>query len=71
MKLPKETPEEEQNEYYGPIDGICLEDYIETYKKLLDCFCLKKYRHDEVIYVERMYPRIRLCKDCYNRIKSA
>ena len=57
MKLPKETSEEEQNEYYGPIDGICPEDYIQTYKELLDCFCLKNYQHDEIIFVERMYPR--------------
>lgn len=37
MRLQEEIPEEKQNEYYRPIDGICPEEHIEIYKILLNC----------------------------------
>ena len=61
MKLPVEGREEEEDlEYYGPIDGILPHDHPEAYYELLTMYCIIKN-------VIRIYTcdELRVCTNCY------
>jgi len=65
MKLPYETRKEEEEEYYGPIDGVRPEDHLENYQGLSKCFCLGLANNVGIIYVSILQYKLRLCIACY------
>jgi len=66
MKLLFElTKEEEEEEYYGPIDGVRPEDHLEAYRSLNKCFCLTLANNVGLIYVSILEYKLRLCTACY------
>lgn len=68
MMLPEDS--EGQNEFYGPIDGVLPQDHTDTYKDLLNSYCLRAISTTEKIYREDMLPRRRLCENCYIELDS-
>jgi len=65
MKLPFELSKEEEEEYYGPIDGVRPEDHPEAYQNLRKCFCLTLANNVELVYISILEYRLRLCVTCY------
>jgi len=70
MKLPYEIEKEEEEEYYGPIDGIRPEDHLEYYQGLSKCFCLGLANNVGIIYVSILEYKLRLCIACYMKIRQ-
>lgn len=54
-----------KDEFYGPIDGVLPQDHMETYKDILNSYCLRAISHQDKIFIEETRPRRRLCEDCY------
>jgi len=51
MKLPYKLGKEEEEEFYGSIDGVRPEKHLETYQGLSKCFCLSLANNIDLIYV--------------------
>ncbi|XP_011859467.1 PREDICTED: uncharacterized protein LOC105556962 [Vollenhovia emeryi] len=64
MRPPSRSVEED-NEYYGPIDGARPQDHSDTYWMLLQSSCLQKIVN-EPIYVSKFYSWVKLCEVCYS-----
>lgn len=66
MKAPimDERSQKEQDEYYGPIDGVRPLDWPETYLVLNISKCMKNVGQ-RIIFVKNRYPWKRLCENCY------
>ena len=66
MKLPVEGREEEEDlEYYGPIDGVLPQDYPAAYSRLMTMYCVIKS-------IVRVYTcdKLRICTNCYDETQD-
>jgi len=68
MKLPYEIEKEEEEEFYGLIDGVRPEDHLENYQNLSNCFCLELANSIRIIYISILEYKLRLCVTCYVRM---
>ena len=63
MKLPLEDLEEEDQEFYRPIDGVLPSQYPHTYRPLMQMYCVIK----SIVRV-CTWETLRLCTNCYEKI---
>lgn len=63
----EEGQDDDDREFYGPIDGVLPRDYPETYERLLQLFCLTALSHRPVFIGGDQ----RLCGTCYRAATSA
>lgn len=59
--------DDEEREFYGPIDGVLPRDYPEAYERLLELFCLTAVNHRAVFIAGDQ----RLCGTCYHGATTA